>query len=188
MSVDRYAGSAGGQPRLLIPTIDRIVDPATKQAMNQILRWANTLLLGASSGGLLAYGFYTSSSVGNPVSWNESSASFAYVASGLISFPPDSVNLIITKFNVSAFEGSLTDPVELGVAIQGNAGVTNLDAGYFTGAVNTTSDAYSAAPIASFLFDTSGPFAGDAPLQVFAFINNHPNTPLDMSILSWSIP
>jgi hypothetical protein len=55
MTTDPYIGSAGGQPRLLIPTIDRIQDPAVTIAMNAILRWGNSLLLGTGSPPVLAW-------------------------------------------------------------------------------------------------------------------------------------
>lgn len=51
-----YAGDAGGQPRLFIPTMGQIQDPATQTAMQTILQWANRLLLGGT-GGLMLTGF-----------------------------------------------------------------------------------------------------------------------------------
>jgi hypothetical protein len=44
MTVDPYIGSAGGQPRLFIPTMGQFQDPSVETAMNVILRWANSLL------------------------------------------------------------------------------------------------------------------------------------------------
>jgi hypothetical protein len=46
-----YGGSAGGQPRLFIPSMGQFQDPAVQTAMQQILQWANTLKIGGTPNG-----------------------------------------------------------------------------------------------------------------------------------------
>jgi hypothetical protein len=57
MTVDKYLGSGGGQPRLIIPMMGKFQDPAVEQTMQTILRWANSLLLGG--GGITGWFFGT---------------------------------------------------------------------------------------------------------------------------------
>lgn len=104
----KYAGDAGGQPRLLIPTIDRITDPATKIAMNEILRWANTLLMGGGS--LADFAQYEATIVGgtvNPVTWTQVvSSGFAYLdgaGQDVIAFPPKTYTGIFYGFVGTGF-------------------------------------------------------------------------------------
>jgi hypothetical protein len=71
-----YAGSAGGQPRLFIPSMGQFQDPAVQTAMQQILQWANTLMLG--TGGLIAAASFEATGLDT---WNSfSSPTFSYQA------------------------------------------------------------------------------------------------------------
>lgn len=119
-----YAGSAGGQPRLLIPTINAIVDPATNNAMNAILRWANTLMLGG--GGLSNWACYpVAGETSTVIDWAGPPVSnFEYVQSDneTILFPPGTITLVIVDLSV---EYTTIDPETLsitcGLPTDGNA-------------------------------------------------------------------
>jgi hypothetical protein len=103
MTVDPYIGSAGGQPRLFIPTMGQFQDPSVETAMNVILRWANSLLLNSSTGGVVAYAGFTAlvgdNTHPNPVTWTGtiSDGVFHYMDSGvqnIVAFPSHSYSII----------------------------------------------------------------------------------------------
>jgi hypothetical protein len=194
MTVDPYIGSAGGQPRLFIPTMGQFQDPSVETAMNVILRWANSLLLGTSSpGALLQYGFYNGSVVGsagttNPVPWTAVDSSFSYTSgSGLIGFPTNSVNLLTVRLD-EAFPAGI-DPVTIVLSLLGNSGANTLSTADFTaGLTSSNSKAYDSETL-TYIFRTNGPFAAYAPLQTEAVIGGFNDTvTARLFILSWSLP
>jgi hypothetical protein len=104
MSIDKYIGSAGGQPRLIIPQIDKIQDPAVRDAMQAIYRWANALLYTtpSPSSGLLAFASYSERIVPgtNPITWSTKLAGGTYDyldlnAQYIVQLPPNAITLIL---------------------------------------------------------------------------------------------
>lgn len=109
-----YGGDAGGQPRLLIPTIDKIEDPAVEIAMNSILRWANTLLMPAPGTGLsLKYygGFSVNSRSGGNLTWNvdQQLGGWVYLQPDTFTFeyPNDTISIVVLNVAAASSHGSL---------------------------------------------------------------------------------
>jgi hypothetical protein len=101
-----YAGDAGGQPRLLIPSMGQFQDPATQRAMQAILQWANRLTAVTGGGNLLGFGVYeiTTTTPTNPLEWSADADPLAILQGDSVTFSPpsDTITLILLGFQAVA--------------------------------------------------------------------------------------
>ena len=180
-----YSGSAGGQPRLLIPSLGQFEDPAVQRAMLAIQNWGNRLLL-SGGGAPIAYGFFDGVP-GNPATWTLVWGNYVDVSGSNVNFPTNSVSLITVDYGVSDSAGT-PFVTSLGVELRSAAnGLISL--GVFN--QNGTSVVIAASASASSIADTATAIA-PFPWNVAATLGTSGGSPnisaLTMSIMSFTHP
>ncbi len=193
MPVDRYVGSAGGQPRLTIPYMNQFEDPKVNVAMRTIYTWANSLLMpSAGMPDAINVGTYTSDAPASPLTWIEQpDTSFEYVLkdnqSIVVPLDPDADHLSFTLMIVRvALEGPITstDPTTASLILKNSSG-TQIDGSYTVGQPSTSAGSFEVSPLMVRMI--SNDIDGGLPYTIDLTVQNIAIPRAIMHLVTWPV-
>lgn len=194
MTVDPNVGSAGGQPRLLLPNMTGF-GAAMDANLRSLYTWANSLLLPSapSGAGMLALAVYSATNISaGPITWvaDTPTSGFAYLSplTELSALPADSYTRMWLGIGLSA--GGLTgDPLGAQIQVEDSTPLVVLTMGLAIGNSGGSIDSLEDLDASNELWiDSASPPGAGLPYTFHAGVYNVSHVSASLILASWTKP